>query len=429
MARVRDLIWRYLADPLKLNRVRIGHELFSEEAATPQMAASLLAHMKPPGEPPSQSPRRRRVTSRIEVPVLPKESPRRYFLQLPPEYNPYRRYPMIISLHDSGSTAPRQIDWWAGSWGKNGREGQAARCGYIVMAPEWTAEHQDKYGYSAHEHAVVLACFRDACRRFAVDTDRVFLSGHGMGGDAVWDIGLAHPDLWAGVIPVGGESDRFCSRYTENAKNLPFYSVCGELDDNRMAKNSRDLNRYLQRGYNATVVEYLGRGREHFYEEILRLFDWMGRFHRDFFPREFTCTTMREGDNFFWWVELAGMPPRAIVNPSEWPPPRNLQPVQVKANVTANNNLSISTGAGRITVWLAAGMLDFKRSMSILVNGRKMNNRSSNLAPNLDTMLEDVRTRGDRQHPFWAKFECPTGRLSLGQPDGPSTSLRGKMQP
>ena len=85
---------------------------------------------------------------------------------------------------------------------------------------------------------------------------------------------------------------------------MPFYFVCGELDDNRMTKNARDLDRYLQRGYNATVVEYLGRGHEHFSDEILRLFDWMGRFHRDFFPREFSCTTMREGDNFFWWVEV-----------------------------------------------------------------------------------------------------------------------------
>jgi len=33
-----------LADPIKLNRVRIGHELFSEEGATPMMAASILAH-------------------------------------------------------------------------------------------------------------------------------------------------------------------------------------------------------------------------------------------------------------------------------------------------------------------------------------------------------------------------------------------------
>ena len=102
------------------------------------------------------------------------------------------------------------------------------------------ASIKTQYGYSAREHARVLACYRDACRRFAVDTDRVFLSGHAMGGDAAWDIGLAHPDMWAGVIPISAESDRYCKLYWENAKNLPFYVIGGELDG---AKMSQELDR------------------------------------------------------------------------------------------------------------------------------------------------------------------------------------------
>ena len=49
--------------------------------------------------------------------------------------------------------------------------------------------------------------------------------------------------------------------------------------------------------------------------------------------------------------------------------------------------------------------------MNIVVNGRRMNGRDPAIRPSLDTILEDVRTRGDRQHPFWAKIECPTGRV------------------
>ncbi len=97
-----------------------------------------------------------------------------------------------------------QIDWWAGSYSKPSkmRIGQAGRHGYIVVAPRWSGSKQRTYGYSAREHAAVLFSLRDACQKFSVDTDRVFLSGHSMGGDAAWDIGLAHPDVWAGVIPI-----------------------------------------------------------------------------------------------------------------------------------------------------------------------------------------------------------------------------------
>ena len=127
-----------------------------------------------------------------------------------------------MTLNGPATTAEQQIDWWAGAWAKDGaRAGQATRHGYIVIAPVWTVEHQKQYGYSAHEHAAVLNSLRDACRRFSIDTDRVFLSGHSMGGDAAWDIGLAHPDLWAGVIPIVAQSDRYCALYWENAATCP----------------------------------------------------------------------------------------------------------------------------------------------------------------------------------------------------------------
>ena len=64
----------------------------------------------------------------------------------------------------------------------------------------------------------MLGALRDACRRFAIDTDRVFLTGHGIGGDAAWDIGLAHPDIWAGVIPIVAVADRYVGRYAKNAR-------------------------------------------------------------------------------------------------------------------------------------------------------------------------------------------------------------------
>jgi len=409
--KVRELVRQYINEPIKLTRAKIFGLFQTEEGATPTLVAGLLAHMKPPLELPPPVSETTPGFYKLEVAGLAKEPPVEYLVQVPPEYDPYRRYPTIITLHGAGTSASHQIDWWAGGWTKGGwRTGQATRHGYIVIAPKWTAEHQKKYGYSAREHAAVLNSLRDACRRFAVDTDRVYLTGHSIGGDAAWDLGLAHPDLWAGVIPIVGRSDRYCSLYWENARYVPFYYVCGEMDAAQLTKNSRDLDRYLKRGYNATVAEYRGRGHEHFYDEILRLFDWMGRLRREFFPREFNCATMRQWDNYFWWVELEGLPTRSMVAPSDWPPPRGTRPVTVKASITANNGINVRVGTSRVTVWVSPQMIDFKRRANIVVNGRRMNSFSPFVEPDLLTLLEDVRTRGDRQHPFWARFETPTGR-------------------
>ncbi len=178
--------------------------------------------------------------------------------------------------------------------------------------------------------------------------------------------------------------------------------VAGALDGNRMALNATNLDRYLKRGFNCTVVEYQGRGHEHFSDEIQRLFDWMGRFRRNFFPREFTCSTMREWDNYFWWIEIDGLPPRSAIDPEDWPPPRGSQPVQVTGKVL-NNGVNVRTGAARASVWLSPQIIDFDERMMIVINGRRIDSRD--VKRSLPTLLEDVRTRGDRQHPFWAKVE------------------------
>jgi predicted esterase len=445
---LRGKLREYLNEPTKIKREAILEGLKSQEGSSPGLIADLLSHMKPPADPPQALSPQRPGYYKLEVPGLPKEPPITYWVQLPPEYDPYKLYPIIVTLNGAGNNAESQIDWWAGDWVKPNqaaaksdndsstaaegagkpdekqpadnpaekaaafpmsRNGHAARYGYIVIAPEWTVEHQKQYNYSAREHAAVLNTLRDACRRFSIDADRVYLSGYSMGGDAVWDIGLAHPDLWAGVIPISAQADRFCNFYTDNAKYVPFYVILGELDGAKLTKNALDLDRYLKHGYDATVIEYQGRGHDDFHEEILRIFDWMPRFRRNFFPREFTCATMRDWDSFFWWVELDGLPPKSQVDPERWPPPAGTRAAQVTGKIAANN-VNVSAGSAQVTVWLSPQMIDFKQRANISVNRQTINAREPFLQPDLRTMLEDVRTRGDRQHPFWLRLDSSASR-------------------
>jgi predicted esterase len=407
LAKIRAIVHRYLNEPVKLEREQLVHQLHGQEGASPARVAQLIAHMKPPLSSPDPS-----VGApgfyKFQVPVgIDKEPDATYCVQLPPEYDPYVRYPTILTLNGAGTSPEIQIDWWAGGERdpRGIRKGQASRLGYIVIAVDWLKEGQKEYEFSAREHAAVLVSLRDACRRFAVDTDRVFLTGHSIGGNAAWDLGLAHPDLWAGVIPIVAQSQKYCSHYWENANLVPFYVLSGEFDGDKTVKNAPDLNRYMTRRFDVTVVEYRGRGHEDFYEDIQNIFDWMGRREpRNFFPKQFTVATMRTWDNYFWWLEAGKLPDRGVVEPADWPPPRGVRPVQIKANVLATNGLAITSGGSNFTVWLAPEVVDFNRQIRVTLNGSSIS-KNTRIDADLSVLLEDVRTRADRLHPFWAKVE------------------------
>jgi pimeloyl-ACP methyl ester carboxylesterase len=403
---VRRLIRDYLTEPVKLNRDQLLRQFQATEGASPDLVAQLIAHMKPPWNTPQASPGKPGYYA-LSVPVGVADEPDvRYYVQLPPQYDPYVRYPTILTLNGAGTTPEQQVDWWAGAPGPDGsRHGQATRLGYIVISVDWMKEGQHEYGFTAREHAAVLTSLRDACRRFSVDTDRVFLTGHSMGGNAAWDVGLAHPDLWAGVIPIVAQADKYCAHYWENADLVPFYFVSGELDGDKTIKNARDWDRYMRHRYDVTITEYIGRGHEDFYEDIQNIFDWMGRRQRDFFPTEFTVSTMRPWDNYFWWFEGREFPDRAMVDPVNWPPKRGVRPLGITGKRTANNGLSINTGDMKATVWLSPELVDFDRRVPVSINGRSLKSGGLLIEPDLGVLLEDVRTRGDRLHPFWAKLQ------------------------
>jgi predicted esterase len=409
---VRGYIRDYLGEPLKANRDALLGTIRSQEGASPQLVAKLLAAMKPIGTLPEVSDK---IPGYYEltVPGRDKEPDTAYRVQLPPEYDPYRRYPVVVTLHGQSTNPVQQIDWWCGSFDekKGVRTGQATRHGYIIVAPQWANEGQRKYEYSRAEHTAVLNALRDACRRFSVDTDRVYLSGYAMGGDAAWDMGLAHPDLWAGVVPITATADsnryNYCQLYWKNAQSVPLYFVGGEYDATKRAKNGSYFDRYFfSSKCDTMVVEYLGRGHEGYSDEIVKIFDWMGRHQRNFFPKKFECSTLRSYDNFFWWVEINKFLPNITVDPEQWPV-KGARTLAVIGNIVTAGNLttvSVVTGKSTTTVWLSPELVDFKQRIHVVLKGRP---EVTKVSPEVSVILDDARTRGDRQHPFWVRVDFP----------------------
>lgn len=418
---VRNNVRRYLAEQDKMLRESLLVEIRDTSATTVPRVAELLRLIEPPLPLPENAigPGCYDLTEQAteaDAPALNNPAPNsqspRVIVQLPPEYDPLSSYPTIVTLPPIGVKAEAQLNFWAGA-PRNvqgqvavGRGGQAMRRGYIVIAIEWAQQDQLRYQYSAREHAVVLSAVRDAMRRLAIDPDRVYLTGHGKGGDAAWDIALAHPDAWAGVMPFLAVANRYCGWYWENAKYVPWLLVNGELDAGKVARNSRELDRYLKPNFDATIVEYRGRGYDPLNDELQRAFDWMGRKVRGAPPQEFECATLRPWDNYFWWAEVEGLPKKAITPPATWPPKRGTRAAKIRGRKYTDNKLGIFARTDKLTVWLSPELVDFDQPVEIEWDGRRITERGKLLEPELETLLEDTRSRADRYRPYWVKIEA-----------------------
>jgi pimeloyl-ACP methyl ester carboxylesterase len=337
-----------------------------------------------------------------------------YDLQLPLEYHSSRQYPLLIALHGAGERPLEALGRWSA---------EAARQGYILAAPDWGGT--TGYNYSPDEHAIVTEMIRDLRRRFAVDSDRVFLTGYGDGATMAFDVGLSHPDLFAGIIPVNGRPRRSTTyHYWHNAQYLPFYIVAGELAGDCVSLNRWPFENWMNRGYGSLMVVYKGRPMEQFVGETPTIFDWMNRKKRATgFPElgrnanspsageEFQ--SMREGDNHFYWVSIEQILDKYVNHDIGM---KVGSPAGLEARIRDGNSVYVNArGIKNLRLWFGRiwdaqsgwrPMIDFTKPVKITVNGR-MFGRERTVQPSLQTMLDDLYLRGDRQRMFLAYVDLP----------------------
>lgn len=361
---------------------------------------------------PPFDPARDTSTATQEVP-LGRRGLSKYLLKLPPEYTHNRSYPVVVALHDGGESAKAVVKRW---------EKMAAKHGYILVVPEWGG---GTYRFTEDEHMKVLDALKDVRRRFHPDSDRVFLFGQGEGGKMAFDVGLSHPDLFAGVMPMGAGPLFFARKYWRNAQYLPFYIMTGTNVIPQYGVGMREqLKSWVNHRYSVLLVEYKGRGSEWLGGELPNMFDWM-RFQKRVFPlnrlgsdglgggfgEEF-CTH-RDTDDRFYWISTEGLSRVCRMPPGRF---NNLmEPAKISARVVPTTNTIICKGVGvnKMTVWIgrnSAGqyLLDLDRKVTVQVG--LQTKFSGKVTPSLGVLLDDLHERADRKHLFVAKVPM-TGRL------------------
>jgi len=409
----RFLVMEYLrADGDPSVRTQLLDQLQKTEGVSLPRVLQMIEFLPPPLATPAIPPGE---PTTLDVVDAWDQVQQKYSVSLPKEYSPQHVYPLLIVLHAGGMSPNQELSLWAGS---ADQPGPAQVRGYITIAPHYAEEGEKTYDYDSEAHAAVLECLNDARRRFRIDSDRVYLAGHGMGGDACFDMGMSHPGIFAGVAPVNGTSDRYCIYNRLNDPQVAWYVVAGELHGDKrgmaVTSNARDLNQMMRTGQDIIYCEYQNRGFETYFEEFGRIFDWFAVQRRAPPPRELGSTkrknpgitVMRPFDTRFHWLEVEGLPAR-LSEPILWDSaPRRTPPqLHLTGNFTAGNEINtvyIEHPGSRAALWLSPDLIDFNKRVKVIKGSTVF---FDFVQPQIGVMLEDLRVRGDRQRLYWGKVE------------------------
>lgn len=328
-----------------------------------------------------------------------------YLVKLPPEYHHGRSYPVLIAL-TSPSMNPEVMTL--------ALTNEAEKHGYIVIVPIWTGQFDTKgFQWLAEDHDYVTATLRDAIRHFNVDNDRVFLFGAGDGGNMAFDVGLSHPDLFAGVLLMSPSNARWQGtgmQYWPNAQKLPFYVVTGQLAGKPNTDIRFTFNQWMPKGFPGIHVLYKGRILEWFPGETPTMFDWMSRKKRvngaatlqlaD--ARRYDWQIMRPGDNHFYWLGAEDIAPGNLMDGKAL---SNIYPAGMQGDVKGNLIALRARGVRTVNVWLSRDMIDWAKPVRVSMNGQSVYGwKPKVIEQDIEVLLDDYAARGDRRMLFLAKL-------------------------
>lgn len=182
-----------------------------------------------------------------------------YAVFVPSNYDQSQPASLIVSLHGLG----RSHDWLMGY---HGFLDQAEAGGHIVVTPlgyirrGWYGSREigDPEDSIRSEQDVlnVLQLMRD---EFNIDSNRIYLWGHSMGGAGTYHIAAKHPGLFAGlgVAAPAPEADASMGQILESIKDVPILVMQGDKDDLVPVERTR-----------AWVSKMEELGMQHVYVEI-----------------------------------------------------------------------------------------------------------------------------------------------------------------
>lgn len=148
---------------------------------------------------------------------------RRHVVYLPRDYDAAKKWPLVVFLNG------------AGECGTDGQKQLLAGLAPALCnrAEEWPCvvlfpQKPDRASAWEDWDAMLMAQLAATQREFAIDPDRITLTGLSQGGHGTWVLGARHKEIWAALAPICGYGDPV--PLAKDLAALPIWAFHGEAD-------------------------------------------------------------------------------------------------------------------------------------------------------------------------------------------------------
>lgn len=148
-----------------------------------------------------------------------------YRIYIPSNYQPSKPYPIVLALHGAGGDENSFFEGYQGVWPKLAEER-----GYILAA----INGRGPVGGYAKENGSeqdLLDVMTLVSKHYRVDSTRVYLAGHSLGGFGTWKLGLEHRDRFAALASIAGTRVKpEAESASRSGLKIPIAVACGVKD-------------------------------------------------------------------------------------------------------------------------------------------------------------------------------------------------------
>ena len=273
-----------------------------------------------------------------------------YRIYVPSNYDPKRPSPLVIALHGSGGNENSFFDDEAHYPAKDGLKQAAEQYHVLAVCPSG----RGNTNYRGLGEISVFGVLEDVKKRYAVDVERVYVTGHSMGGTGATDLALHHPGLFAAVVPLAAA--RSIRWVAANAEHTPFWWIGGAQDqDFYKIGVAVGFERMKQLGYAARFTELPDEGHYGTARDFRPVIAWLLQHRRIAHPKVFTFEVDTPLHPRAYWV---------TVEKIEYP--GKIAVVKARAISTRAAQLDVDNVAG-LSVWPDPAVFDSEGTFELQI--------------------------------------------------------------